>query len=381
MGHYSGPEEAQATTLTLAGILRRHWPEYVRQYGGAGKIPAPHWRAVEAVLSCRTPRLGGHVHACPDCRSEHYVYHSCNHRACPRCGGREQQLWAARQQVRRLPVPYFMVTFTVPQQLHRLFRRHGRLAYKCLFAAASQALKELFADPKHFGGQAGFTAVLHTWTRQMQFHPHLHLLVPAAALSEDGIKAIRAKQEDYLLPHASLAKHYRRHFLGYLREKHPGLYAELDPQVCRIDWNVNLKSVGRGKKAIRYLAAYVGKSAFSEQRLAGYDEQGRIRLRYTDSNDGRSKVTALTPVEFIRRWLQHVLPKCLTRVRHFGFLSAAAVKAYRRLRFLLGGKQLPVLLPETEPIRCPCCQQPMEQLRKILPARGPPLSLALLHPT
>jgi len=367
--------------LTLAGILRQHWPEYVRHAGAAGTIPAAHWRAVEAVLSCRTPRLGGHVHACADCGSEHYAYHSCNHRACPRCGGREQQLWAARQQARRLPVPYFMVTFTVPQQLHHLFRCHQRIAYKLLFAAASSAVKDLFADPKHFGAGAGFTAVLHTWTRQMQLHPHLHLLVPAAALSEEQVEAIRARQQDYLLPHAPLARCYREHFLSDLRRKHPGLYAELDPQVRRTDWNVNLKCVGRGKKAIRYLAAYVRKSAFSEQRLGGYDEQGRIRLRYTDSADGRSKVTALEPVEFIRRWLQHVLPKGLTRVRHFGFLSAAAVKAFRRLRFLLGGKDLPVQLPEIEPIRCPCCQQPMELLRKILPARGPPLSLALLHRT
>lgn len=297
--------------MTLAGILRRHWPEYVRHYG-AGKLPAAHWRAAEAVLSCRTPRLGGHVHACTDCGEEQYVYHSCNHRACPRCGAREQQLWAARQQTRRLPVPYYMVTFTVPRQLHRLFRRHQRLAYKCLFAAASLALKDLFAEPKHFGGQSGFTAVLHTWTRQMQFHPHLHLLVPAAALRADGLEALRAKQEHFLLPHAPLARCYRRHFLGYLRGKHPGLYRQLDPQVLRVDWNVNLRHVGRGKKAIRYLAAYVAKSAFSEKRLAGYDEQGRIRLRYTDSSDGRSKVTALPPCEFIRRWLQHVLPRGLT---------------------------------------------------------------------
>lgn len=366
--------------MTLADLLRRHWPEYVRHIGGAGKVPAPHWRAVEAVLSCGTPRLGGHVHACTDCKTERFVYHSCNHRACPRCGGRDQQLWAARQQARRLPVPYFMVTFTVPEQLRPFFRRYDRIAYKLLFAAAPGAIKDLFADPKHFGGQAGFTAVLHTWTRQMQFHPHLHLLVPAAALAEDGCGALRAKHPDFLLPHAPLARRYRERFLSGLREKHPALYADLAPRIRGVDWNVNLQAAGRGKKAIRYLAAYVNKSAFSESRLDGYDGQGRIRLRWRDSKDGKSKTIALEPREFIRRWLQHVLPKGLTRLRHYGYLSAAAVKAYRRLRFMLGGAQFAVELPETEPMRCPCCDGFMERLRKIQPARGPPLSSALLRP-
>lgn len=366
--------------MILADLLRRHWPEYVRHIGGAGKVPAPHWRAVEAVLSCGTPRLGGHVHACTDCRTARFVYHSCNHRACPRCGGRDRQLWAARQQARRLPVPYFMVTFTVPEQLRPFFRRHDRLAYKLLFAAASGAVKDLFADPKHFGAQAGFTAVLHTWTRQMQFHPHLHLLVPAAALAEDGCGAFRAKHPDFLLPHAPLARRYRGRFLSGLREKHPGLHADWAPRIRGVDWNVNLQAVGRGKKAIRYLAAYVNRSAFSESRLDGYDEQGRVRLRWRDSKDGKSKIVALTPVEFIRRWLQHVLPKGLTRLRHYGYLSAAAVKAYRRLRFLLGGAQFAVELPAIVPMRCPCCDGFMERLRKIRPARGPPLSSALLQP-
>jgi len=173
-------------------ILRRHWHEYIARNGGATKIPAVHWRAVEAVLSCRTPRLGGHVYTCKECKGEHFAYHSCNHRACPQCGSSGQQLWSARQQARRLPVPYFMVTFTVPEPLRWFFLRYDCVAYGLLFTAASEAIKELFADPKHFGGQAGFTAVLHTWTRQMEFHPHLHVLVPAVAIGESGTEVIRA---------------------------------------------------------------------------------------------------------------------------------------------------------------------------------------------
>ena len=364
--------------MKFADLLRRHWPEYVDRAGGAGKIPPVHWRAVEAALSCRTPRLGGHVYTCRDCNRELFAYHSCNHRACPRCGGRDQQLWSARQQARRLPVSYFMLTFTVPESLRWFFLRYDRVAYNALFAAVSGAIRELFADPKHFGGQPGFTAVLHTWTRQMEFHPHLHVLVPAVDLGNNGCQVIRAKDPEFLLPHAPLARRYREAFLARLRDKHPDLYTLIDSDIHSTNWNINIKLVGRGKRALRYLAAYVNKSAFSEQRLAGYDEKGRIRLWWQDSKDRKRKLMTLEACEFIRRWLLHVLPKGLTRVRHYGFLSAAAVKSYRRLRFLLGGKAFALEIPESEPLCCPCCGKEMQLQGKLLPVRGPPLSTALL---
>ena len=365
--------------MNLAELLRKHWPEYVAHAGGAGKIPTPHWRAVEAVLACRTPRLGGHVHACTDCGREHYLYHSCNHRACPRCGQRERQLWAARQQSRRLPVPYFMLTFTVPAQMHGFFRRYERVAYRTLFAAASAAIKELAADPKYLGGGAGFIAVLHTWTRQMAFHPHVHVLIPAAGLSEDGCHVRLPDNPEYLFPHARLAERYRKRFLLHLSDRHPGLLEALDPAVHTMPWNVNVRRAGRGKSALRYLAAYVNRSAFSEERLLGYDGQGNIRMAWRDSSDGKRKLMSLRPVEFIRRWLQHVLPKGFTRLRHYGFLSAAAAQSFVRLRFLLGGRPLAVELPEERPPCCPHCEGTLEHLRKIQPVRGPPQSIGLLR--
>jgi hypothetical protein len=323
--------------------------------------------------------LGGHVHRCADCGSDHYAYHSCNHRACPRCGGREQEQWSARQQARLLPVPYFMLTFTVPESLRVFFRRYERIAYTTLFAAASGAVKDLFADPKHFGGDCGFIAVLHTWTRQMQFHPHLHLVVPAVALSPEGCEVIEAKNPEYLLPHALLAMRYRDRFLTHLRDKHPGLVSQLDPSLGQTKWNLNVQAVGRGRSALRYLAAYVAKSAFSDRRLAGYDEQGRVRLWWTHSDTGKRQLMALEPCELIRRWLQHALPKGFTRVRHYGFLSGAARDAYRRLRFLLGCARVQVILPEETPMCCPRCEGPMQLMCKIRPARGPPLSTTILH--
>jgi hypothetical protein len=272
-----------------------------------------------------------------------------------------------------------MLTFTVPEQLRGLFRRYDRLAYTMLFAAASGAVKDLFGNPKHFGGVAGFIAVLHTWTRQIQFHPHVHLIVPAVALGEDGCSVFHPRNPEYLLPYRALADAYRNRFLSDLKAKHPSLFYQLDAQLGSMPWNVNVRSVGRGKTALRYLAAYVSKSAFSERRLRGYDDAGRIRVEWTDSSNGKRKLMALEPCELIRRWLQHVLPKGFTRVRHYGFLSGAAREAYRRLRFLLGGGRVHVELPEEAPLCCPECNTPMLRLRKILPARGPPLSTALLY--
>lgn len=363
--------------MRLAGLLEQHWPEYVATEGGF--ISPAHWRAVEAVLSCRTPRLGGHVHACTDCGTKHYVYHSCNHRACPSCGRREQQLWSAKQQSRRLPVPYYMLTFTVPQQLHMQIRAYPGIHYAALFAASAAAVKELAANSKYLGGETGFISVLHTWTRQMAFHPHVHLLMPAIALVEGGLALQHPKNEAYLFPHQRLANDYRNHYLCLLREKHPKLYADLDLALHTMRWNVNLQKVGRGKAALRYLAAYVRKSAFSEERLLGIDDDGRIRMSWRDSNDGTTKLMHLEPCELIRRWLQHVLPKGFTRVRYYGFLAPAAHRSFRRLRFLLRAIAHPVEIPEEKPMTCPCCNATLHQLRRIQPVRGPPLSTAVLY--
>ena len=366
--------------MNLVELLRQHWSEYVARAGGAGKIPAPHWRAVEAVPGCRTSRLGGHAHRCADCGGEHYAYHSCNHRSCPRCGGYDQKLWALRQQVRLLPVPYFMLTFTVPEELRAFFLRYEDLAYGLLFTAAQSALKELFAGPKYFGADHGSIAVLHTWTRQMQFHPHLHMIVPAVAFDPQTCEVFRPKNPDFLLPHAPLARAYRDAFYRHLGDKHPGLLEVIDPEVFRMKWNLNIRAVGRGIKALRYLAAYVKKTAFDESRLDGYDEQGRVRFWWTPSSEKKPRLMTLEPLEFIRRWLLHVLPKGFRRVRQYGFLAPAARKSYRRLRFLLGGAGLMEPVLEQTPMLCPKCGGIIERMTKILPARGPPLSLGLIQP-
>ena len=360
--------------MRFAEVLEAHWPKYVAS--APGPIAHRHWRAVEAVLSCRTPRRGGQRYHCAKCGRVHYLYHSCNHRNCPTCGQRDQQVWAARQQVRLLPVPYFLITFTLPDPLRRLMLKYQEELYPIFFKTVSGALRDLCADPRHLGGDPGFSAVLHTWTRRALYHPHIHVLIPAVALTSNGCSLVHARyNEDYFLPERALGARARKLFAELLKDLHPKLAAQVDLSPSSRNWNVQCQYAGRGRHALRYLAAYVKKSAFSDSRLLGYDEQGRIRFLYRDSSDNRQKIELLDPLELIRRWLLHALPAGLKRIRHYGWLSPAAHKAFRRLRFMLGLGPTPrPILPDKTPPCCPFCDTFLHLLGPIPPVRGPPLS-------
>jgi len=359
--------------VRFAEILRESWPSYVQR--ATGPIPARHWRAVEAVLSCRTPRRGGHVQHCAQCQRDHYFLHSCNHRSCPQCGARAQAEWAARQEARLLPVTYYLVTITVPDPLRQLFGSYPCELYPIFFTESAEALKELCHNPRHLGGEPGFIAVLHTWTRRMLHHPHLHLLVPALGVKESGCALAYPRQEGYLVPERALARRIRARFATRLGREHPLLAARVDLGRTSQEWVVQCKAAGRGKSALRYLAAYVKKSAFKEARLVGYDDKSqRLGLRYKDSSDNQWKIETLDALELIRRWLLHVLPKGLVGVRHYGWLSPAAGQALRRIRFLLGLGPVRVRSLANLVLACPCCKGPLTLVHRLAPVRGPPLS-------
>ena len=363
--------------MDFAEVLREHWPRYVE--GAAGPIPSRAWSAVEAVLSCRTERRGGHVHHCPTCRRHHYTYHSCNHRACPRCGAAEQAQWTRRQEARLLTAPYYLLTLTAPAEMRSVFLHYPVEMVPVFFAAIASALKALCARRKFLGGNIGFIAILHTWTRRMLFHPHIHVLVPAVGLAQSGCELRHPRNEEYLLPEKALAHAARKAINQALARDHPEIFARIEPAVWLKPWVAQAQGAGRGRTALRYLAAYVKKSAFSEGRLLGYDQTGRIVLSYRDSADGKLKSEALDPLELIRRWLLHVLPKGLVRVRHYGWLSPAAHKAFLRVRFLLGlgPYRIPPAL-KSEPPRCPFCNGVLAKIARIAPQRGPPLCQAIL---
>ena len=369
--------------MDLASIFAAHWGRFASRHRAL--LTGAHYRAAEAVRACRTAELGGQVHHCGDCGRRSYAYHSCNHRACPKCGGREQKEWAAAQEAKLIRAGYFMLTFTLPGELRGFAYREQRWFYDLIFKAMALTLMEFAQDGKHLGGTPGFTAVLHTWTREMQHHPHLHVIMPGLALSADGLRVRRAKGKRWLFPVKALGAAFRNRVRMLLaaRDRAEGTahLQEMDRRVWQKAWVVDARAVGRGKAAVRYLARYVQKSAISEPRLLGYDEEGRIRLNCQDSQSGRWHIVALSADEFLRRWCLHVLPKGLVRVRHYGFLSAAAKKKLERIHQILGTQPAPKPPPLEAPApQCPCCGRPMTLLCVIRrmprwsgPSRAPPL--------
>lgn len=364
--------------LELAELLARHWADYARAH--RAHLSAAHYRAVRCVLACRTPAMGGRLHRCGSCRRNHYAYHSCNHRSCPKCGASEQQAWTARQEARLLPVPYFMVTFTLPEPLRPLCLSHPEVLYSLMLRESAAALQDLIAT-KHHGAKGGFISVLHTWGRQIQHHPHVHLIVPAVALHPVNGHLARPRQESFLVHFRPLAARFRSRLRLALQHEHPEIFQTLTgPQRHTLSaaktWNVQLQPVGQGKTALRYLARYVRRSAFSAKRLLGYDHHGNLRFHWTSSATGMTAVMTLDPHEFIRRWLLHVLPKGFPRVRHYGFMSPAAGKSRLHLRALLGEFDEPLPhLPAREPFACAHCGGELTFLRDIAPLRiprGPP---------
>ena len=360
--------------IPLAAVLRRHWPAYERKY--RARLLPSHRRAVAALLSCRTPALGGQLYRC-DCGQEHYAYHSCNHRACPQCGHADATAWLQRQRRKLLPVPYYLVTFTVPAQLRKVIRSHQQDLYPLLLRESAGTLRDIARDHKDLGAQIGFLAVLQTWTRDLRYHPHVHCVVPGGGLSPDRLRWVSPKREGYFLPQSVLALRFRTRLRQALQQQHPQLYLQIPRAAWTLDWVADVQPVGTGEPALKYLAAYVYRTAFSAERIRADTDQG-ITFSYKDGQDGSTRTLCLPPEQFLHRFLQHVLPRGLQRVRYFGFLSAAAKTQWQRVRALLDWH--PPALPPPPPTpgpMCPSCQKPMTligQLPRAPPRRWPSTS-------
>lgn len=354
-------------STTLAEILHRHWPHYVAKYGAKTILPSHH-TAVGALLSCHTPERGGSLYQC-ECGHLHFAYHGCGHRACPQCGHREAQEWLERQTVRLLPVTYHLVTFTVPEQLRRIIRSNQRLMLDILFKESAATMQDVAGTKLH--GELGLMGALHTWSRRLIYHPHIHYIVPGVALRQDGI-LITPSDPDYLLCVDVLSVRMRTRFERALREKDPSLFHQIQPSVWRKAWVVHSEPVGRGKEALTYLSRYIYRTAISSERHL-QESNGTVSFRYRDSKT-REQHTAVLPVlVFIAMFLQHVLPRRFRRVRTYGWQSPAAKKKFQRIRALLDA--LPACAPvsapdEPAPVCCPKCQKPMRMIGTF--NRGPP---------
>lgn len=323
----------------LAEVFSAHWPAYERRHAG---MPFAHRKAARSILECRTPAQGMVRRVCAGCGKVQVAPLSCGHRACPQCGTAQARQWEARRLSKLLPVPHFLVTLTLPEELRAALRACPRSGYGAMFRAAAHALRE---SAVKLGGAPGWTAVLHTWTRQLGHHPHLHLIVAGCALDEDG--ALRVARPDYLLPSHLLAARWRgamAEALTAAAESDPRLrelLAKVPARTWARRWISDLQPVGSGAKAMGYLARYVQKTALDHARILRMDGERvvigwRERPKHPGDGRGLARQTPLAPDEFLRRFLQHVLPGGFQRVRHGGFYSAAARASYGRLAAILG---------------------------------------------
>ena len=336
--------------IPLAEVLRRHWPAYQRAFGP--QILPSHQRAVQCILHCRTRALGGEMYRCQNCRRDHFVYHSCNHRACPQCGHAHASQWIAKQKLKLLPVPYYLITFTVPEGLRAWLRSYQKLGYAALLRESAGTLQDVARRPKYLGAQIGCLSVLHTWGRQLQYHPHVHCVVAAGGLREDGLRWCRAPASDFFLPQRVLAARFRNRLKQSLAQAQA--LQQIPASVWRQPWVVDVQPVGRGEGALKYLSAYVCRTALGHQRILR-DEQGRITFKYKESGAGQWRTLSVPAHEFIRRFIQHVLPKAFQRVRYYGWLAPAARDKFERILALLDWKAPRLVLPpKLEPL-CPHC--------------------------
>ncbi len=345
--------------LRLADIVRRHGPAYIQRHAAA-MLPS-HVAALRAIACCRTPALGGHLAVCGKCGSKHLLYHSCHHRACPRCGHDRTARWLQRQQRLLLPTAYFHLVFTLPEELRRPVRSHQKALLTALLRAAFPSLATLCADTRYLGGQVGALAVLHTWTRTLDYHPHVHMLVPAGALATDGVTwlTLPKRRKLYLLPVRALAKLFRARFLKLARRALPDVALPDIP--WGKSWVIFAKPVAKGADTVlAYLGRYVQRTAIGDSAFVDCRDKG-VTFRYRDSRNHRRKRMTLLPDEFLRRFLQHVLPKGFHRVRAFGLLHPAHRDVLRRLQLLLAPPkaQPSTLLDSAAPAqpkrRCPHC--------------------------
>jgi hypothetical protein len=349
--------KATRPALEVADIVRRYGAAYL----AARPVPHLHERVLHAIEVCRTAVLGGHIEECNQCSFRRPVYNSCRNRHCPKCQTLARAQWLEDRRAELLPVGYFHNVFTLPHELNDLAAANQRLVYGLLFHSVAATLQAFAADPRYgLGGQLGFTAVLHTWDQKLLYHVHLHCVIAGGALAFDGSRWIAARR-NYLFPVEELSSAFRARFLKGLRQAFaegklmfPGRLAtlaetasftELLAGLAAKDWVVFSQApFGGPDKVLEYLSRYTHRVAISNRRLLGLADD-KVTFSYRDRRDNnREKECTISAAEFLRRFLLHVTPEGLWRIRHYGFLSNCSKKQkLPRCRELLGLPPAPVV--------------------------------------
>jgi Putative transposase/Transposase zinc-binding domain len=362
--------------LEVADIFRHHGPAW--RQANTGHVSLQQLKVMSAIERCRTAELGGHVARCEDCAYTTIAYNSCRNRHCPKCQGVAAKQWLADREAELLPVPYYHLVFTLPAAIADIAYQNKAVVYDLLFKVSAETMLTIAADPKHLGARTGITSVLHTWGSALTHHPHVHMIVPGGGISADGLRWVSC-QSGFFLSVRVLSRLFRRLFLEKLTATHQagrlsffGDHAHLaDAQsfaaylapLRKTEWVVYAKRPFGGPEAVlAYLSRYTHRVAIANSRLIAFNEQG-VTFKWKDyrlpGRDRYKRITLATD-EFIRRFLIHVLPKGLHRIRHYGLFARGACAA----NIAHARELLAVAKPEAEPTTaaidpskpaCPCC--------------------------
>lgn len=348
-------------------IFTTFGPEYLQRY--TTKMPTTHRKVIDAIMTWRTEACGIALYQCDGCAELSQLYRSCGNRHCPTCQHNKTQQWLEKQIERQLPGHHFLITFTVPEPLRILMRQNQRVSYSALFKASSDAIKKLALDPKHIGADLpGFFGVLHTWGRTLQYHPHIHYVVAGGALcSSNG--SWHPSRIDFFLPVKALSVIFRAKFRDLMEQAK--LLDRIPPDVWQIAWNVNCQAVFSSEASLKYLAPYVFKVAISNSRILSVQDR-TVLIRYRKSHSERPRILPLDVMEFIRRFLQHVLPTGFMKIRYYGLMNPNCAVSLDRIRGLIEiSYGFTVTLPKSDveprrPNTCPSCGGVLK-LRSVLP--------------
>jgi hypothetical protein len=383
--------------LEIADVFREGFDAYCEKYG---PLPKQHYQVANAVINCRTATMGGHIDRCENCGHEQISYNSCRNRHCPRCQAFARAKWVQDRMEELLPVQYFHIVFTVPQQLNPFALRNKRVFYNILFRAVSETISELAKDPKWLGVTTGFMAVLHSWGQNLLDHPHIHCIVPGGGMDNNKPKWKHAKK-DFILPNKVMASLFRGKCLDYFKKavkaekimfwgnlgpfKKRDKFKNLINSLYQKDWVVYAKPPFAGPEAvIKYLGNYTHRIAIANSRLISM-ENGAVTFKWKSYTDGgKTKIMTLPIVEFIRRFLLHVLPTGFKRIRQYGFLSNRVRSQKLSLcREWFGQKQsekkvnatkwneIIMELTGVDPTICPVCHKGrLKRIRDILKSQG-----------
>jgi Putative transposase/Transposase zinc-binding domain len=349
------------TDVELADVVRQFGSQYRSQYGH--RMMPSQIKALSDIAACCTRELGGRLYQCADCQETFWHYHCCRNRACPKCHASQTRQWLQERQAELLPCSYFHAVVTIPSGLRAVFRRHQKLMYDLLMQVSAGAIKDLCAEKRHLGALPGILSVLHTWNGRLDYHPHVHLLITGGGITPDGQHWEPARGE-FLVPVGVLSRKVAAQFAAALKAKAPPVYAKIPGTIWQREWVSFCKHYGQGNDAVlSYLSRYVFRTAISNARILGMD-QTHVSFRWKDRNSGEWRTERLPGVEFLRRFLQHVLPRGFHKVRYYGLWHPSKREQSDRAWLLL------MLANPAKPLKITRLSEVLSQLMELVDPAG-----------